>query len=103
MKQFLIKYRLQNISTDAWHKDIGDFIAALDSDPALRGKISYRCMKSRDGGDYFHFATAADDTAIKALQQNAVFLRYTEKTRQAAGGAVEVLPLEVVAETEWRA
>jgi hypothetical protein len=72
MKQFLIKYRLQNLSAEAWHKDVADFIAALDSDPALRGKISYRCMKSRDGSDYFHLAVAADEAAVKALQQNAV-------------------------------
>jgi hypothetical protein len=101
MKQFLIKYRLQGMSAEAWHKDVADFIAALDSDPGLRGKIAYRCMKSRDGGDYYHLATAADDAAVKALQQNAVFSHYTEKTRQAAGGAVDVVPLEIVAETKW--
>lgn len=101
MKQFLIKYRLQNATPEAWHKDIADFIAALDGDPALQGKISYCCMKNRDGSDYYHLATAADDAAIKALQQSAVFSRYTEKTRQAAGGSVDVLPLEIVAETKW--
>ena len=69
MKQFLIKYRLQNATPEAWHKDVAEFIAALDSDPALQGKISYCCMKSRDGSDYYHLATAADDAAVKALQQ----------------------------------
>lgn len=38
MKQFLIKYRLQNATPEAWHKDVADFIAAIDSDPALREK-----------------------------------------------------------------
>ena len=99
MKHFMIKYRRQNASEDAWHKDVADFIAALDADPALRGKITYRCMKSREGSDYYHLATAADDQAIKALQQSPFFARYTEKTRQVAGGAVEVMPLEIIAET----
>jgi hypothetical protein len=103
MKQFLIKYRLQNATPEAWHKDVADFIAAIDSDPALRGKITYRCMKNRDGSDYYHLATAADDTAVKALQQSGFFSRYTEKTKQAAGGTVEVLPLEIVAETKSKA
>jgi quinol monooxygenase YgiN len=99
MKHFLIKYRLQNASQDAWHNDVAEFIAALDGDPALRGKISYRCMKSRDGADYYHLAEAADEQAIKALQSSPFFSRYTEKTKQAAGGHVDVLPLEIVAET----
>ena len=102
MKQFLIKYRLQNTTPDAWHRDVAAFIAALDNDPKLQGKISYRCMKNRDGTDYYHLATAADEAAVKALQQNSAFSHYTEQTRQAAGGTVDVLPLEVVAETKWK-
>lgn len=103
MKRFLIKYRRQNAAQDAWHRDIAEFIAALDADTALQGKISYCCMKSRDGADYYHLATAADEHAVKALQQHPSFKHYTEKTRVAAGGEVDVLPLEVVAETRWRA
>ena len=100
MKHFLIKYRRQNANEDAWHKDIAEFIAALDADPATRGKIAYCCMKSREGPDYYHLATAADDQAIKALQQSPFFANYTEKTRQVAGGAVTVEPIEIVAETK---
>jgi hypothetical protein len=102
MKHFLIKYRLQNASQDVWHKDVAAFISALDNDPALKG-ISYCCMKSRDGSEYYHLATAADDQAIKALQGSAFFSRYAEQTKNAAGGAVEVLPLEIVAETKRKA
>jgi hypothetical protein len=103
MKHSLIKYKLINAAPDAWHRDVAEFIAALDTDPALQGKISYRCMKSRDGADYYHLATVADEQTIKTLQQSPFFSRYTEKIRQAAGGAVEVLPLEVIAETARRA
>jgi len=100
MKYSLIKYRFQNGSEAAWHRDIAEFIAALDSDPALKGKISYRCMKSRNGPEYFHLAAVTDDQAVKTLQERAFFARYKEKTGLVAGGAVEVLPLEVVAETK---
>jgi hypothetical protein len=100
MKHFLIKYRRQNVSAEAWHRDVTEFISALDDDPLLKGRISYRCMKSRDGDDYFHLASAADDEAVKALQQRPFFSAYTEKTKDAAGGAVDVVPLEIVAETK---
>jgi hypothetical protein len=103
MKYFLIKYRRQNASPEAWHRDIAEFIAALDADPAVQGKISYRVMKSRDGIDYYHLAGAADDQASKALQERPFFPRYTEKTKHAAGGSVEVVPLEIVGETKFRA
>jgi quinol monooxygenase YgiN len=103
MKQFLIKYRLTNGAREEWHQDIASFIAELDNDPALKGKISYRCMKGRDQADYYHLAEASDDDAIRALNQREFFKRYTEKTRLVSGGSVEVLPLEVIAETRARA
>jgi hypothetical protein len=103
MPHFMIKYSFKTGSTAQWHQDIAQFISALDSDPALRGKIGYRCMKRRDGADYYHLAWAADDAAIRALQQNEVFKHYTEQTKTVAGGTVEVLPLELIAETAQRA
>ncbi len=70
----------------------------------MTGKIAYRCMKNRKGSDYYHIAAAADDQAIQALQSQEFFRRYNEQTRlAAAGGDVEVLPLETVAETSYRA
>lgn len=98
MKQFLIKYRRKNGSEAEWHQNIAGFIAALESDPGLRG-ISYRCMKVRGGDDYFHLATATDDNAVKALQSRDFFKRYTEATKHTGGGEVEVLPLDIVGET----
>jgi hypothetical protein len=102
MKQFLIKYRFKDGSEEEWHRDIGRFIAALDNDPDLRGKISYRCMKARGGSDYYHLAEVSDDAAVKALQSREFFSRYTAQTKRAGGGEVEVLPLEILAETKHR-
>lgn len=99
MKHFLIKYRLKNGTEDEWHRDIAAFISALQSDPALKGKISYRCMKSREGLDYYHLASPTDDQAVKTLQERDFFKRYTERTKFIAGGEVEVLPLDIIAET----
>ena len=99
MKYFMIKYRRTSGNEADWHQDIANFIAALNSDPAVKGKISYRCLKRKDGTDYFHIAGAADDQAVKALQSRDFFKHYTEKTRAISGGTVEVVPLEMIAET----
>jgi hypothetical protein len=99
MKQFLIRYRLTDATAAEWHQEIARFIAALDGDGELKGKISYRCMKIRDDSAYYHLATAADDQAIKTLQQREFFKRYTETTKRVAGGDVVVSPLEIIAET----
>jgi hypothetical protein len=102
MKHFMIKYQLANGTPEEWHREVGTFIAALDGDPELRGKIGYRVMKNRDDSSYFHLATAADDGAVKTLQSRDFFKHYTEKTRQVAGGEVTVTPIELIAETAHR-
>jgi hypothetical protein len=102
MKRFLIRYQFKNGSREAWHEQIAKFIAALDNDPDLKGKISYRCMKERDGAGYYHIAAVSDEQARQALQQKDFFKRYTEESKRVSGGEVEVLPLETIAETAYR-
>ena len=103
MNHFLITYRFENGSRDDWHREIEQFIAALETDPALSGKISYRSLKCKEGSAYYHLAAAEDDQAAKALGETAFFARYTERSDAVSGGTVEVLPLELVAETKFRA
>jgi hypothetical protein len=103
MKSFLIRYQFRNGPAEAWHEHVAAFIAALDSDPDLKGRIAYRCIKERQGTGYCHLATAVDDSAIAALQSKDFFRRYTEETKRVAGGEVEVVPIEVIAETVFRA
>ena len=99
MKHFMIKYQFANGTSEEWHREVSRFIAALDGDPELRGKISYRVMKNRDDASYFHLAAAADEAAVKALQSRDFFKHYQEKTRQVAGGEVTVTPIELIGET----
>jgi hypothetical protein len=99
MKHFMIKYQFANGTTEDWHGEIGRFIAALNNDPELEGRISYRVIKHRDDPSYFHLAAAADEQAIKTLQARDFFKHYTERTRQVAGGEVVVTPIELIAET----
>jgi hypothetical protein len=100
MKHFMIKYQFANGTTEDWHREVSRFIAALDGDPDLKGRISYRVMKNRDDASYFHLAAAADEAAVKTLQSRDFFKHYSEKTRQvAAAGGVTVTPIEVIGET----
>ena len=104
MKHFLIKYRFQNGSPEAWRDEIKQFIAAVEADGTLNGRIAYRCMKADNGsGEYYHLAAAADDEACKALRSRDFFKAYTEETKRVSGGTVEVLPLAIIAETSARA
>jgi hypothetical protein len=103
MKHFLIKSRFSNGSEEDWHREIKHFIAAIESDPALNGRISYRCMKANNGsGDCYHLAAAEDDEAAKALQEREFFKRYTGESKRVSGGSLEVVPLAIIAETAFR-
>ena len=82
MKQFLIRYRRGGTDAETWHRDVAAFIAALDGDAELSGKISYRCMRIADSDDYLHIATPADEAAIKTLQSRD----YPSATRTDASG-----------------
>jgi hypothetical protein len=99
MKHFIISYARHNGNEADWHREIAEFIAQIEGDPELKGKIGYRCMKMRDDSSYLHLAAAANEQAIKALQSTDFFKRYTEKTKAVAGGEVTVTPIEIIAET----
>jgi len=103
MKHFLIKYHFKKGPPEAWRQEIVRFISALENDSDLSEKLSYRVMKERGGSGYFHLAGVADDATVSALGGKDFFKRYTEETKRVAGGEVEVLPLEIVAETAHRA
>ena len=103
MKHFLIKYRFRVGSPTEWREHIAAFISHLDDDPDLRGKISYRCMKERDGDDYYHLASTADDAAAAALQDKEFFKLYSAQTRRVAGGELSATPLEIIGQTIHKA
>jgi len=104
MKRFLIayNYRLDGGSRGAWHRQVADFIEQLDKDPAIGGRIRYRCMKAKEGEFYYHLAEVADDQAFEVLRERPYFKRYTEETKRIGGGSVDVTPLETIAETSAR-
>lgn len=101
MKRFVIKYthHPETGSVEAWHQRVQEFITALDADPGLKGKITYRCLKVKDSADYYHFVEATDD-APNELAKREWFKGYTEETKRVAGGEVHVMAMETIAETK---
>jgi hypothetical protein len=103
VKHFLIKYEFKNSSSEDWHREIERFIAALETDPVLKGRVSYRCLRASDGSGYYHLAAVADDETSRTLQGRDFFTAYTEKTRHISGGTATAIPLELIAETKLTA
>jgi quinol monooxygenase YgiN len=100
MKHVVIQYRREHATPEQWHQEVTRFITALDSDPAIGGKISYRCMSSGEGPNYVHLVEVRDDAAQKTLQERDYFKHYTAETRRISGGSVQVTPMHIVAETK---
>ena len=103
MKRFLIEYRLEQGTPEDWHREIARFISALDGDPVLAGRITYRCMRRGPGPAYVHLAETKDGEATEILQTRDYFKRYTAQTKLVSGGGVEVSPVESIAETARQA
>jgi hypothetical protein len=101
MKRFVIKYTHHPESgpLEEWHKRVREFISALDGDAELMGRITYRCMKVKDSGDHYHLVEAEDDVP-NLLAQREWFKAYTAETKRVAGGEIEVMSMETIAETK---
>jgi len=82
----LIRYKFDPTTgtVEEWHRQVAAFISALEADPELAGRISYRCLKVRDGRDYYHLAEPMDEEAAKLLQQRDWFKRYTRRRSASA-------------------
>ena len=66
MKHFLIKYRFKDGSPEAWRGEIERFIAAVEADTTLNGRIAYRCMKADNGsGEYYHLAATTGRRSVE--------------------------------------
>ncbi len=98
MKHVLIRYRCEDGSQSEWHDEVARFVKAIEADPELSGKITYRAMKTPDG-DYYHLATVVDQATADLLGEREFFARYTARVDEVSKGTLETSPLEIVAET----
>jgi hypothetical protein len=95
----LIRYAIREPSED-WEREVSAFIQAIDRDPSLRGRVSYRCLKESDGVSFCHIAAAVNDSAVEDLKERPFFKPYSAKLRAIATRGPEFTKLQVVGETE---
>jgi hypothetical protein len=102
MPQSIITYTFTTGARDDWHRQIAALVAAMNTDPDLKGRIAYRVLKERNGDRYWHIASAVDDAALKALQDKDYFRRYQAANRRIGGNSHQVVGTETIAETDFR-
>ena len=95
----LIEYRLKEPS-EAWEGEVLAFIHAIDREPSLRGRVSYRCLRHQDSVTYCHLAAAVDDSAVNDLKRMEFFKPYSERLRAVAQTGPDFTKLQLVGGTE---
>jgi hypothetical protein len=94
----LIEYRIKEPSK-TWESEVVPFIEAIDGDPSLRGRISYRCLKQQDGVSFCHFAAASDESAVEELKRKPFFKPYSERLRAVAESGPKFTKVAVIGGT----
>ncbi len=83
----------------AWLSAAEDFVAAIDNDPVLRGKFSYRVNIAADGVGRAHVGRWDSDETLAHLQSQDFFKTFAAKVGEFAGGAQNATRLRLAAET----
>ena len=76
------------------------FIEAIDLDPSLRGRISYRSFKGADGVSFYHMTAAEDAGAIAELREKPFFKQYAARMREVAQGGPEFTQMQLIGGTK---
>ena len=95
----LIRYTVK-APTDEWEREVLAFIQAIDREPSLCGRVSYRCFRQADGVSYCHVAAAVDDSAVDDLKQKPFFKPYSARLRAVAESGPDFTKLQAVGGTE---
>ncbi len=82
-----------------WMTAVEAFVGAVDADPALRGKFSYRVNIAGDGVGRAHVGRWDAEETLAHLQAQDFFKRFAAKVSEFAGGAPNATRLRLAAET----
>ena len=94
----LIQYNYDG-DEGAWMAAVEEFTAAIDADPALAGKFSYRVNIAADGVGRVHVGRWDAEETVAHLQGQDFFKRFAAKIGEFAGGAPNATRLRLAAET----
>ena len=77
----------------AWEQATSNFIAAIDQDPELAGRLHYRVNRAREGGRRVHWGWWDDPEIVPILQSRDYFKEFTARVREMAGRTLTTIPL----------
>jgi len=83
----------------AWQTAVEGFVTAIDADPDLRGKFSYRVNTAADGVGRVHVGRWDKEETLAHLQAQDFFKQFAAKVGEFAGGSPNVTRLRQAAGT----
>ncbi|MBT7664936.1 MAG: hypothetical protein HN608_08420, partial [Rhodospirillaceae bacterium] len=82
-----------------WLAAAEEFVAAIDADPALHGKFSYRVNVAPDGVGRVHVGEWDSEETLSHLQSQDFFKTFAAKIGEFSGSGPNATRLSLAAET----
>ncbi len=82
-----------------WQKTIADFIAAIDTDAEVAGRLHYRVNKAREGNRRVHWGWWDKPETVAKMQSRDYFKTFSAKLREMAGDTLTTIPVTRHGET----
>ncbi|MAF48985.1 MAG: hypothetical protein QF393_03420 [Rhodospirillales bacterium] len=83
-----------------WQEAIDTFTGQIDADDRLRGRFSYQCNVSNDGGGRIHIGHWDQEETLKHLQGQPYFADFSEKVKKFSGGGPKATGFKRLGGTE---
>ncbi len=83
-----------------WLAAIEAFVTAIDADPDLRRKFSYRVATAADGVGRVHVGRWDSEATLAHLQSQEFFKQFAGKIGEFSGGGPNATRLQLAAETK---
>jgi hypothetical protein len=83
-----------------WLAAVEAFVTAIDADPVLRGKFSYRVNTAADGVGRVHVGCWDNEATLAHLQSQDFFKLFAGKIGEFSVGGPNATRLRLAAETE---
>ena len=82
-----------------WRKVVGDFIAAIDGDPEIAGKLTYQVTIADDGETRIHWGRWDSQETLRVMQSRDYFKAFAQRVKEFAGGQPNSMSSDVVLKT----
>ena len=98
MRSITISYKFGGPEGE-WRKMVGDFIAAIDGDPEVAGKITYQVATADDRETRIHWGRWDNQDTLRTMQSRDYFKTFAERLRELTGGQQNVMASDVILKT----